>query len=110
MVVAGVPQLHKLGITKKELIPLSNGIRSADNSGLGLLGGILLNISGQCEDGTVITTRQLCYIAEGIDCLFLSRQASFVLARLAHTSVGVCNVHAKSSQRHTNHLCVQINK
>ena len=92
MVVAGVPQLHKLGITKKELIPLSNGIRSADNSGLGLLGGILVNISGQCEDGTVITTRQLCYIAEGIDCLFLSRQACMELGIIGEDfpSIGSC--------------------
>ena len=75
MVVAGLPQLHKLGITKKELIPLSNGISAADNSGLGLLGGVLINITGQCKDGSTVSTKQLCYIAEGIDCLFLSRQA-----------------------------------
>ena len=75
MVVAGVPQLHGLGVTKKELIPLSNGISAADNSGLGLLGGVLVSISGQGEDGTIFTTKQLCYIAENIDCLFLSRQA-----------------------------------
>ena len=75
MVVAGPTQLHKLGITKKELIPLSNGVSVADNEGLGLLGGILVNITGQCEDGRSITTKQLCYIAEGIDCLFLSKQA-----------------------------------
>merc|ERR1712082_193379 len=28
-----------------------------------------------CKNGSSITTRQLCYIAEGIDCLFLSKQA-----------------------------------
>ena len=75
MVVAGPTQLHKLGITKKELIPLSNGVSVADNEGLGLLGGLLVNITGQCEDGRSITTKQLCYIAKGIDCLFLSKQA-----------------------------------
>ena len=75
MVVAGVPQLHRLGVTKRELIPLSNGISAADNSGLGLLGGVLVNIAGQADDGTQFSTKQLCYIAENIDCLFLSRQA-----------------------------------
>ena len=75
MVVAGPAQLHKMGITKRELIPLSNGVSTADNEGLGLLGGVLVNISGQSEDGRSITTKQLCYIAEGIDCLFLSKQA-----------------------------------
>ena len=75
MVVAGPAQMHSLGITKRELIPLSNGISTADNEGLGLLGGILINISGLCKDGRSITTSQLCYITEGIDCLFLSKQA-----------------------------------
>ena len=64
-----------MGVTKKELIPLSNGISTADNEGLGLLGGILVNITGTCKDGSNITTRQLCYIAEGINCLFLTKQA-----------------------------------
>ena len=51
-----------------------------------------MNISGQCEDGTVITTRQLCYIAEGIDCLFLSRQACMELGIIGEDfpSIGSC--------------------
>ena len=75
MVVAGPAQMHSLGVTKRELIPLSNGISTADNEGLGLLGGTLVYITGICKDGSSITTRQLCYIAEGIDCLFLSKRA-----------------------------------
>ena len=67
--------MHSLGITKRELIPLSTGISTADKESLGLLGGILVNITGLCKDGSSVTTRQLCYIAEGIDCLFLSKQA-----------------------------------
>ena len=60
MVVAGPAQLHSLGVTKKELITLSNGISTADNAGLGLLGGILVNITGDCIDGSSNTTKQLC--------------------------------------------------
>ena len=75
MVVAGPNQMHQLGITKRELIPLSNGISSADNTGLGLLGGLLVNISGTTNKGKTVTTKQLFYIAEGLDCLFLSKQA-----------------------------------
>ena len=36
---------------------------------------MLVNIAGQANDGTQFSTKQLCYIAENIDCLFLSRQA-----------------------------------
>ena len=75
MVVAGPRQMHQLGVNKKELIPLSNGVNSADNTGLGLLGGLLINIQDTTSHGKTIITKQLCYIAEGIDCLFLSKQA-----------------------------------
>ena len=93
MVVAGVPQLHKLGVTKRELIPLSNGISAADNSGLGLLGGVLVDISGKAEDGTIFITKQLCYIAENIDCLFLSRQACRELGIIGEDfpAIGSCS-------------------
>ena len=59
MVVTGPAQLYKLGVTKREVIPLSNGISTADNEGLGLQGGILVNITGQCGDGSSVTTKQL---------------------------------------------------
>jgi hypothetical protein len=74
MVVAGVSLIHKLGITKKELIPLANGVSTADNAGLGMIGGVLITVSGQAEDGSIRRSNQLCYIAENIHCLFLSRQ------------------------------------
>ena len=60
MVVAGPRQMHQLGVTKKELIPLSNGISSADNTGLGLLRGLLINIQGTTSHGKTIITKQLC--------------------------------------------------
>ena len=67
--------MHRLRIMKRELIPLSNRVSTANNAGLTLLGGILVNITGASEDGELITTKQLCYIVEGMDYLFLSKEA-----------------------------------
>ena len=75
MTVAGPALIHSLGIKKKELIPLASGVSTADNAGLGMLGGVMINISGRAEDGSSRTSKQLCYIAENIHCLFLSKQA-----------------------------------
>ena len=74
MVVAGVSLIHSLGITKKELIPLANGVSTADNAGLGMIGGILVKITGKTKGGELRRSNQLCYIAENIHCLFLSKQ------------------------------------
>ena len=40
LVAAGVSQQHRLAITKRELIPPSNGVSTAKNTGLPLLRGI----------------------------------------------------------------------
>ena len=75
MVVAGPNTLHKLGVTKSELIPLSSGVNAANNQQLKLLGGLLLLISGTGQDGVKRISKQLCYIAEGISRVFLSKSA-----------------------------------
>ena len=75
MTVTGLKFIHSLGVTKSELIPLSHGVNAANNSGLGLLGGVLVTFSGKDCNGNTRTSRQLCYVAENIDCIFLSKSA-----------------------------------
>ena len=75
MTVAGMRFIHSLGITKSELIPLSHGVNAANNSGLGLLGGALVTFSGKNCQGNTPTSKQLCYAAEDIESVLLSRSA-----------------------------------
>ena len=75
MVVGGMNLVHSLGLTKRELIPLATKVNVANNSGLGLLGGILITITGRDKHGNNRETRQLCYISEQVFTLFLSEQA-----------------------------------
>ena len=64
MTVAGMNLVHSLGLTKRELIPLATKVNAANNSGLGLLGGILITITGKDKNGNHRETRQLCYISD----------------------------------------------
>ena len=73
MVVCGINLVHKLGVKRKELIPLANGINAANNQGIKLLGGILITITGTGKDGRTRESNQLCYVAEGLHRLFLSK-------------------------------------
>jgi hypothetical protein len=79
LVVVGMNLVHSLGLTKRELIPLATKVNVANNSGLGLLGGILITITGRDKHGNIRETRQLCYISEQVFTLFLSEQACEVL-------------------------------
>ena len=47
MVVCGMDLAHRLGVKRRELIPLANGITAANNQGIELLGGILITITGR---------------------------------------------------------------
>ena len=73
MVVCGIDLVHKLGVKRGELIPLANGINAANNQGIELLGGILITITGFGKDGRPRASNQLCYVAEGLHRLFLSK-------------------------------------
>ena len=84
MCVAGPSLLHSLGATKKELIKLENGINTANNAGLILLGGLFCDIKGWTPGGKPISTQQLVYIAEGINTLFLSKTACKDLQIIGH--------------------------
>ena len=75
MTVAGVKFIHSLGVKKSELIPLSHGVNAANTARLGLLGGLLVTFIGEDCLGNMKTSKQLCYVADNIDGVFLSRSA-----------------------------------
>ena len=75
MLVGGLDIIHSLGLTKKDLIPLAMEVNAANKQSMGLLGGVLLTITGKDSDGNIRETRQLCYISNLVHTLFLSEQA-----------------------------------
>ena len=99
MTVAGVKFIHSLGVKKSELIPLSHGVNAANNAGLGLLGGVLATFSGQDCFGNAKTSKQLCYIADNIDSVFLSRSACVDLGLISKDfpTIGTFNTHNLSA-------------
>ena len=82
MCVAGLTFLHSLGCKKSDMILLESGISGANNVGLTLLGGVFVHIEADSSQGQVVSTKQLVYIAEGINTLFLSRSACVSLGTI----------------------------
>ena len=75
MVVAGLDLVHKLGVTKKELFPVSSGIKAANDEGLKLIGGLLITVSAAGSDGITRAGSHMCYVSENVTRLFLSKEA-----------------------------------
>ena len=75
LTVSGIKFIHTLGITKSELIPLSHGVSAANNSGLGLLGGAFVTFQGTGPSGAITETRQLCYVSNDAEGVYLSKAA-----------------------------------
>ena len=97
MVVAGMDLPHKLGYTKRDLFPVTSGIKAANSEGLKLFGGILITVSAEGSDGITRSTSHMCYISENVSRLFLSKAACRGLGMIPDNfpEVGSCdNIHS----------------
>ena len=73
--LAGVKVVKKLGLTTEDLIPVSLKMHAADNHDINILGAIILRLSGKDSKGEERYTRQIVYVTNSTDRLFLSREA-----------------------------------
>jgi len=64
MVVGDKALVHILGITRRELIPLANRVKVANDTNLRLIGGILIKLTATDVFGNTTEPLQLCYISD----------------------------------------------
>ena len=74
--VAGKDLVNSLGLSIEDLIPVKMELSAANNSKLSILGAVALKILGKRKkSGELLETRQLCYIQDGDEKIYLSRKA-----------------------------------
>lgn len=73
--LAGLKVIHNLGLVESGLIPVTMRMNTATNSGIRILGAILLRLSSRDPRGQLLEMRQMTYITPSSDKLFLSREA-----------------------------------
>ncbi|XP_071478837.1 uncharacterized protein [Diadema antillarum] len=73
--LAGLKVLHRLGLRQQDLIPVTMEMHTATNGGITILGAVPLRLSGRNPLGHVVESRQLTYITDNSDKLFLSKEA-----------------------------------
>ena len=110
--LAGLKVAHRLGIRESDLIPVTMQMRTATDLGIKILGATVLRISATSQDGQILETRQMTYITDASDKLFLSREACTALGIIQETflTIGIHspnqpNVTSAMHEQHSTCSC-----
>jgi len=68
-----------MGISKEDLIPVKLTMLGAIKEDLGVIGGVIVNITIRDNSGSSRSTRQLCYVSDKMGKAFLCREALIIL-------------------------------
>merc|ERR1712082_36793 len=74
-VCMGRTQLQSLGLSVSDLLTPILNLKAANDTGITVLGAVFLYLSGKDKLGKEWGTHQVCYVAEGLNQILLSRQA-----------------------------------
>ena len=80
-VCMGPEQLHSVGLSVGDLMPVDLRLSGANGSSIRIMGGLFISITGVDTRGKKWSTKQLCYVAEGVTRLFehLSSSSLYLL-------------------------------
>jgi hypothetical protein len=95
--LAGIKSLRKLGLNKSDLIPVSMRMHAANRNSINILGATVLRFSGKTESGQTIETRQLTYVTDSTDNIFISREACEQLGIISHNFPKIGEVHTSNA-------------
>ena len=82
--LAGVKVLQQIGIPQSKIIPVTMQMHAANNNTIDILGAVILRFSGMSNNGNRLETRQIVYITDSTDKVFLSREACITLGIISN--------------------------
>ncbi|VDI02177.1 Hypothetical predicted protein [Mytilus galloprovincialis] len=62
--LAGIKVLYKIGLTKRDLIPVNMQMHAANNKGIVILEAVIIRLSGKGQDKNELETRLIVYITD----------------------------------------------
>ena len=83
--LAGIKVIRRLGLKHSDLIPVTLKMHAANSKGITILGAAILRFSGTDKTGNTFETRQITYVTDNSDKLFLSREACINLGMITAT-------------------------
>lgn len=103
--LTGMKLVRRLGLSETDLIPVNMQMHAANNNKIAILGAVLIQFSGTTAEGDILSTRQLTYVTDQSDKLFLSREGCIKLGMISETFPTVGDISRKlcSSQSEEVH-------
>lgn len=97
-----VKVFHSIGLRTSDLIPVMMEMHAADNKNINILGATMLHNTANGPHDQVFETRQMTYITDCSDKLFLSRQACVDLRIIAtdFPTIGGITQHCDTALQH----------
>ena len=83
--LAGLKVVKKLDVSIEDLIPVTIKMQTANNENIHIIGATILRLSGKSRKGEERFTRQIVYVTDSIDKLFLSWEACVDLGIIPNT-------------------------
>ena len=74
---------RRLGIHDSQLIPVSMRMRAVNDNHISILGAVILRLSGKSTNGQTHETREITYVSDKADKLFISREACIKLGLIS---------------------------
>ena len=105
--LASLKIIKKLGLSPTNLIPVDFKMHVANDANIRILGAAILRLSGKDKDGKEHSTREVVYVTDCTDKLFLSREACTDLGIIPGTfpTIGgareTTSINAASNTDHT---------
>ena len=81
--LVGMKAVSRLGLRADDLIPVSMKMHAANNHSIKILGAVILRFSGKSASGNHMESRQISYVTDASDKLFLSREACISLGMIS---------------------------
>ena len=73
--LVGVNIIKRMGLKESDLIPVTMKMHTATNTGIKIMGATILRLKVKGGERTAESTRQMTYVTDSCDKLFLSREA-----------------------------------
>ena len=102
--LASLTIIKLLGLHQTDLIPVPMRMYAANNKSITILAATILRFLGKCKSGATLETREITYVTDSSDKLFLSREACIALRiisesfpTIGETSANPCANHKPST-------------
>ena len=82
--LAGIKVAQLLGLNEHNLIPVTLKMHAANNRNIKIIGAAIVRFSGTDNSGNTLETRQVVYITDSSEKLFLSREACTALGIISN--------------------------